>query len=89
MSYHPATMHLMYESRSFVVVGWTQTEQDAVLAFELVDKPAGEQVFLVRDAAQAFRAQCKAWEERTPDKAEVDATVRAYMQLGRLPLVTH
>jgi hypothetical protein len=83
-------MRILYESDLFVVV-WVQItdEPEEVGGFEIVDKIAGEEVFLHGPAAIAFTAQIEAW-EREPDTQEmVEARLIGLTKLGRQPLVVH
>lgn len=91
MSYD-ASMHMMYDSDDYVVIGWSHKE-DGFFGYELVDKGGDDQlpqqVFLHGVAADAFKAQVAAWDAKTPHCEQVEKTLDRYMLLGRTLLIYH
>ena len=95
-------MHMLYDSESFVVVHMlplpdapegasekAPTPQLLRHGFEIVDKRSGKEVYLDGSWAELFQQQIAAWQQNTPSREEVEATLDGYAGLAQNPVVLH
>jgi Protein of unknown function (DUF3567) len=95
------TMHLLYDSETYVVVhiesepapetqGHAREEHTLMRnGFEIVDKRAGKEVYLDGSWAELFQQHVSAWQENNPTEEEVEATLEQYVQLAHTPVILH
>lgn len=93
------TMHMLYDSESFVVVHVQPTEDDPPLGpnvptlarhgFEIVDKRSGKEVYLDGSWAELFQQKIAAWQLNTPTQEEVEDTLEGYAELAQNPVLMH
>jgi hypothetical protein len=95
-----ASMHMLYDSESFVVVHMipdtaeTDTPEPSVpqLArhgFEIVDKRSGKEVYLDGSWAEMFQEIILDWQRNTPTQEEVEDTLDSYAGLAQNPVIVH
>jgi hypothetical protein len=99
------TMHMLYDSESFVVVHMLPDARESAgqalndtappkpqLArhgFEIVDKRSGKEVYLDGSWAEMFQQQILAWQRDTPTQEEVEDALDRYAGLAQNPVVVH
>ncbi len=86
-------MQMLYDSDTFLVVHMDANLGDVSAkprpGFEIVDKRANKEVYLDGPWAAIFQAQMAAWQEKTPEQSEVEATLDSYCTLAQYPLDLH
>jgi len=99
------TMHMLYDSESFVGVHMlplpdapdasggapdkAPVPQLLRHGFEIVDKRSGKEGYLDGSWAELFQQQIMAWQQNTPSPDEAEATVDGYAGLAQNPVVLH
>ena len=98
------TMHMLYDSESFVVVHMLPDAPEPAAAlndsapaaprlarhgFEIVDKRSGKEVYLDGSWAEMFQQQILAWQRDTPTQEEVEDALDRYAGLAQNPVVVH
>jgi hypothetical protein len=95
-----ATMHMLYDSESFVVVQIQANAPEdsapkpAVIqlarnGFEIVDKRSGKEVYLDGSWAEMFQERLSAWAQNTPTQQEIEDTLEGYSGLANTPVSLH
>ena len=99
------TMHMLYDSESFVVVHMLTehpssspataaggASAEALLprhGFEIVDKSSGKEVYLDGAWAEFFQQEVNSWETNGSSQEEIEATLSKYAELAQNPVVLH
>jgi hypothetical protein len=79
-------MSMLYDSDAHIVV---YVQYGDRIGYEIVDKEAGDEVFLSGTMAEDFTFQRQVWAANEPTKEEVELRLIGYCALARLPLRTH
>ena len=91
-------MHMLYNSDSYVVVRFDMPDADAaadaapapsVGGFEIVDKAARKEIFIVGAVAAKFQQGVQALAEHNPTEEQFDDYIAGYTTLAQQPLALH
>ena len=99
------TMHMLYDSESFVVVHMLTehpstspvataggASAEALLprhGFEIVDKSSGKEVYLDGAWAELFQQEVNTWETEGTSQEDIEATLSKYAELAQNPVILH
>ncbi len=94
------TMHMLYDSESFVVVQIHANAAEesapapvapqlALYGFEIVDKRSGKEVYLDGSWAEMFQQRLSEWAQKTPTQEEIEDTLEGYSGLANTPVSLH
>lgn len=87
-------MHMLYNSDSYVVVRFDMPAADdapapSVGGFEIVDKAARKEIFIVGAVAAKFQQGVQALAEHNPTEEQFDDYIAGYTALAQQPLALH
>lgn len=85
-------MQMLYDSDGFVVVHINANDETSPVTrdgFEIVDKHRNTFIYLDGQWAEGFQRHIKAWQDKTPEREEVEEVLASYSQLAHYPLVMH